>query len=173
MKHLHERSGAATSAAVRKVEESARIALVPFSRDYLDHSWRWLNDPETKRLTMTPDFSREDQERFFAALPREDYRIWGVELAGGVPIGAAGLKSFRGDIAEYWGYIGEPHQRGRGLGKAMLELVEAEALSLGLVALDLRVAHFNNGAIALYRRVGFSETGRDGGVLTMRKELVR
>ena len=151
----------------------ARIALVPFGREYLDHSWRWLNDPDTKRLTMTPDFTRQDQERFFARLPRDDYRIWGIELDDGSPIGAAGLKNFRGATAEYWGYIGEPSERGKGHGKAMLELIEAEAARLGLRAVDLRVADFNRAAIALYRRAGFSESGREGDVLSMRKELVR
>lgn len=151
----------------------ARIALVPFSREYLDHSWRWLNDPETKRLTMTPDFSRDEQERFFARQPRDDYRIWGVELYGAGPIGAAGLKNFRGDAAEYWGYIGEPAERGKGHGKAMLELIEAEAIRLGLRALDLRVGDFNGAAIALYRNHGFDETGSDAGVVWMHKELAR
>jgi RimJ/RimL family protein N-acetyltransferase len=151
----------------------ARIALVPFSRDYLDRSWVWLNDPETKRLTMTPDFTRADQERFFAGLPRDDYRIWGIALDDGSPIGAAGLKRFRGEVAEYWGYIGEASQRGKGLGKAMLTLVEQEARHIGLKALDLRVADHNAGAIALYRSFAFAETGREDEVLLMRKELAR
>jgi RimJ/RimL family protein N-acetyltransferase len=147
------------------------IRLVPFSREYLDRSWVWLNDPETKRLTMTPDFTREDQERFFAGLPRDDYRIWGVALEDGAPIGAAGLKNFRGGVAEYWGYIGEAAERGKGHGRAMLRLIEEQAERLGLNALDLRVADYNAAAVALYRRSGFAETERGNGVLLMGKEL--
>jgi RimJ/RimL family protein N-acetyltransferase len=147
------------------------IALVPFTRDYLDRSWTWLNDPDTKRLTMTPDFTREDQQRFFAGLPRDDYRIWGIANEDGSPIGAAGLKNFRGETAEYWGYIGEPEYRGRGLGRAILASIEDEARKLDLRALDLRVADYNEAAIALYRKAGYAETGRDAGVLTMAKVL--
>jgi RimJ/RimL family protein N-acetyltransferase len=147
------------------------ITLVPFTRDYLDRSWTWLNDPETKRLTMTPDFTRDDQERFFAGLPRDDYLIWGIALADGTAVGAAGLKNFRATTAEFWGYIGEPQFRGRGLGAAVLEAVEAEAKQRGLRELDLRVAEFNEAATRLYRKSGYAGTGRAGGVLFMAKAL--
>jgi RimJ/RimL family protein N-acetyltransferase len=149
------------------------IKLVQFDQHFLEHSWRWLNDPETKRLTMTPDFSRSDQERFFASLPRPGYFIWGVALADGTAIGAAGLKGVRRDTASYWGYIGEASFRGKGLGRHLLALVEDEARILGLSVLDLQVAAFNAVAIALYEKAGYRETGRDGDALIMMKSLQR
>lgn len=150
----------------------ASIRLVPYSREYLDRSWEWLNDPETKRLTLTPDFTREDQIRFFASLPaRDDYRIWGLELEGVGPIGAAGIKHISGSTGEYWGYIGEKQHWGQGLGRSILELVEAEAGSLGIDALVLRVAGYNQRAIRLYEHCGYVACGGRDGTLRMKKQL--
>ena len=95
----------------------AGIELVPFTRDYLERSWTWLNDPEVKRLTMTPDFSRAEQAAFFDSLPgRSDYRIWGVASEAGAPIGAAGIKHIDGTSGEVFLYIGEPACWGSGTG---------------------------------------------------------
>lgn len=151
-----------------------RLRLVPFDRAILDRSWTWLSDPELKRLTMTPDFTREEQLRFFDALPRRrDYLVWGVELPGEGPIGVAGLKHLDPPGAEYWGYIGEKWHWGRGLGKQMLSLVEQEARSRGLTRLRLRVARDNPRAIRLYERQGWAVTGGDGEALFMAKALDR
>ena len=39
-----------------------------FDREALQKSWEWLNDPQLKSLTMTPDFDQESQERWFESL---------------------------------------------------------------------------------------------------------
>jgi RimJ/RimL family protein N-acetyltransferase len=148
------------------------VRLVPFDRRFLDRSWEWLQDEETKRLTMTPDFTRQDQQRFFDSLPtRSDYRIWGVVLAGCEPIGAAGLKNVAGGSAEYWGYIGDKSLWGQGLGGEMLVAVEAEARRLGLTELVLQVATDNVRAMRAYENSGFQLAGEQAGVLVMRKTL--
>lgn len=152
--------------------QSMAVRLVPFDRPFLDRSWEWLRDQETKRLTMTPDFTSEDQQRFFNSLPtRSDYRVWGVVLAGGEPIGAAGLKNVTGGSAEYWGYIGEKPWWGQGLGGEMLAAVEAEARKLGLAELVLRVAADNVRAVRAYEKSGFQVAEDQAGVLTMSKSL--
>ena len=151
-----------------------QLMLVPYDRRYLDLSWDWLADPETRALTMTPEFTREDQSRFFEALPeRSDYRLWGIELVGDGPIGAAGLKRIRPGIAEYFGYIGEKRLWGRGLGALLLAAVEDEARGLGLDALDLTVARDNARAIRLYQKHGYRVTETHDDRLIMIKELAR
>lgn len=50
--------------------------------------------------------------------------------------------------------------RGRGLGRALLEAVQAEAAALGR-GVDLSVAHHNVDARRLYLRLGFEPVGRD------------
>ena len=132
-----------------------RLSLVIDER-YLEKSWRWLNDPETRELTMTPPFTREGQGRFFDQLRnRTDYRIWGVALGGVELIGAAGLKNHRETIAQYWSYIGEKKYWGRGLGRSLVAKVESEARELGFNDLDLIVSAKNTRAITLYEKVGF------------------
>ena len=149
-----------------------QVTLVPYDRRYLDLSWDWLTDPETKALTMTPDFTREDQARFFDRLPlRSDYRLWGLELAGEGPIGVVGLKRIRPGIAEYFGYIGEKRLWGRGLGALILAAIEDKARGLDLDALDLTVARDNARAIRLYQKHGYRVTETHDDRLIMIKEF--
>lgn len=148
------------------------VQLVPFDRTYLDLSWSWLQDEETKRLTMTPEFTREDQLRFFDSLPgRSDYRVWGVSVDGVEPIGAAGLKHIAGGTAEYWGYIGNKDWWGRGLGRQLVQAVEREASQLDLGVLTLSVTKENQRAIRLYQRAGYRPLNETQDKLVMRKEL--
>lgn len=148
------------------------IRLTPFTTSFLDRSWAWLRDSEIKSLTMTPDFDRESQQRFFESLPdRHDYRIWGVTLVDGRPIGAAGLKHIDGRKAEYWGYIGEKDCWGQGLGGHLLGAIENQARSLGVRSLTLTVTAQNHRAVTLYRRSGFVATDPRADPLLMTKEL--
>ncbi len=122
---------------------------------------------------MTPAFTRQEQLQFFDDLPsRVNYHIWGVQYDAQI-VGAAGLKNFRGDTAEYWGYIGVKGLWGRGLGRRMVEQVESKARELGVAALDLKVAASNPRAIALYRKMGYAVVAGDdnGMVLRMLKAL--
>ena len=138
------------------VSANRGLSLVPYDERCLEKSWDWLNDPETRELTMTPHFTREDQRRFFEQLPfRKDYQIWGVALGRVELIGAAGVKNHRGSIAEYWGYIGEKRYWGSGFGRSLIAAIEREARELGFNDLDLVVSAKNTRAIALYEKVGF------------------
>lgn len=133
------------------------LTLIAYDKNCLDLSWQWLNDPEVRELTMTPIFSREDQEYFFKNLPfRPDYAIWGVMLNGNEIIGAAGLKNHRGTLAEYWGYIGEKRYWNKGFGQILIEAIEDKARVFGFSDLDLKVAATNFRAIRLYEKAGFS-----------------
>ena len=160
-------------AGITELSEN-KLDLVDYSRTFLDLSWEWLTDPEIRSLTMTPDFSREDQIRFFESLENRDgYDIWGVAL-GAEPIGAAGLKNQREGVAEYWGYIGKRELWGQGLGKSLVTEVESKARSLGFSALDLKVSTANQRAIALYCRMGFEPIpeSMESEVVTMVKKIV-
>jgi RimJ/RimL family protein N-acetyltransferase len=152
-------------------DRSPRLAFVPYNERFLEKSWQWLNDPEIKRLTMTPDFTREGQRQWFARLPeRTDYRIWGV-LDDGTPIGAVGLKHLTATDAEYWGYIGEPRYWGAGRGSRMVAFVIDQARALKLGEIYLYVDRENARAVRLYERSGFLTVSEDGGVLLMRLDL--
>lgn len=151
------------------------VRLVPFDRKYLDHSWHWLNDPEIKGPTMTPDFTREDQEAFFETLPqRENYHIWGIESIEGEPLGAVGLKHVAGVRAEFWCYIGERSWWGRGIGGDALRLSEVEARKLGLKELTMVATSDNSRSLNAYRRAGFVDDSQSpANLVSLTKQLER
>jgi RimJ/RimL family protein N-acetyltransferase len=147
------------------------LQFVLYDSCFLELSWQWLNDPELKELTLTPDFTREEQAAWFASLRgRADYAIWGV-LCDLVPIGAVGLKHITALEAEYWGYLGEKRYWGRGLGGQMVRFALEEARRRQLQSLYLKVGAANTRAIALYRRHGFNSTESREGVPTMSRPL--
>ncbi len=131
--------------------------LVDYNLIFLKKSWIWLSDPEIKALTLTPDFTEEDQLNFFNSLPgRKNYWIKGI-LENDMPIGVIGLKNI--DIpeksAEYWGYIGEKEFWGKGIGKFMMNQAFKKAKDLGLKKLFLKVSNQNIRAKNLYVKMDF------------------
>lgn len=132
------------------------LKAVSFNREFLKLSTRWLKNPELKRLTMTPDFTDEEQDVFFRSIPnRNDYIIYGVIFVS-TPIGAFGLKNIKNESAEYWGYIGEKQFWGKGIGNWMLSVATKEALLRDINKIWLKVSSTNSRAISLYEKNGFS-----------------
>ena len=50
----------------------SRLSFGRFDEIFLEKSWHWLRDPEIKWLTMTPDFTREEQLRLVCPAARKD-----------------------------------------------------------------------------------------------------
>ena len=148
-----------------------RLTFSKFDQRFLDRSWHWLKDAELKRLTMTPDFNRDEQARWFARLPEmEDYLIWGL-CCDDTPVGAVGLKHITKGQAEYWGYIGERRYWGTGLGGEMMRFAFSQARRLGLKELYLKVHRDNVRAIRLYSKTGFRTVRELDGVLHMERHV--
>ncbi|HEY7827039.1 MAG TPA: GNAT family N-acetyltransferase [Candidatus Limnocylindrales bacterium] len=76
-----------------------------------------------------------------------------VGLAGGGP--APG----RPDVAGLFSMWVDPSARRQGLGAALVDAVKAWAIAAGYPVLGLGVTTTNSAAIALYRSLGFVETG--------------
>lgn len=150
------------------------IQLEKYDEIYLENSWIWLNDPQTKYLTDTPDFSKEEQKKWFDSLGENlTYKIWGVSF-NGIPIGVFGVKNidFLERKAEYWGYIGEKQYRGKGLGNIILsKILEIASIELKLESICLRVLAENNVAINLYKKFNFQEVSNENGTIIMVKTL--
>jgi RimJ/RimL family protein N-acetyltransferase len=133
----------------------SKLSFHSYDEEYLDRSWQWLNDPETKALVDAGDFTREEQRAWFATLKsRTDYGVWGVSLHGR-PVGVVGLKGIDRASAEYFGYFGEKSCWGQGLGQQMLDFAEEQARRLGINLIRLRVLGSNKRAIRLYDRLGY------------------
>jgi RimJ/RimL family protein N-acetyltransferase len=133
----------------------SKLSFHPYDMDYLDHSWNWLNDPETKALVDAGDFTRAQQRAWFESLSgRNDYLVWGVGLHN-QPVGVVGLKGIERASAEYFGYFGEKSCWGKGLGQQMLDFAEDQARQRGITLMRLRVLESNTRAIRLYERLGY------------------
>jgi RimJ/RimL family protein N-acetyltransferase len=121
-----------------------------------------------KRFRHPLDLDQLRQYRIEAARPGSARRAYAVE-AGGEVVGhieLAGLDHVRGSgvLARV---LVAPSARGQGIGEAMLRealRTAFEELRVGLLL--LRVYAHNEGALALYRRLGFSR-------LNLEPELVR
>lgn len=151
------------------------VHFVPYNQTFCDLSWVWLNDPEIKRLTLTPDFSHEQQVAWFSTLHlRKDYKIWGIEYSD-LPIGAVGIKhiDFMAKKAEYFGYIGDKHFWSKGIGNLMMLFIKQEVLKENLKSLYLHVSASNMRAIKLYVKHNFINTTDNitDDIIQMRCEL--
>jgi RimJ/RimL family protein N-acetyltransferase len=147
------------------------VEFVPYDERFLEHSWNWLNDPEIKELTRTPDFDREGQRKWFESLgTKKDYLIYGVCYRS-VPVGACGLKNITPSSAEYWGYIGKKEYWGCGIGKNIVESMVSVAKDNHIERVWLKVSNKNFRAVALYSKFGFSHEADEDGISIMALNL--
>ncbi len=148
-----------------------QVEFVAYSQVFLEKSWEWLNEPEIKLLTNTPDFSKEEQQAWFRSLPgRRDYKIWGVTESH-KPIGVLGLKNITEHKAEYWGYIGEKEYLGKKIGPLMVAYAIEMAKEMKLQGLYLKVIPQNQRAIKLYEKMNFNRIGEENNLVLMQLTL--
>lgn len=75
-------------------------------------------------------------------------------------LGFGGIKQKENNRAELCNLHVHPHQHGKGYGKYIALTLIDDARELGYEILELHVTATQSAAIGLYRRLGFSETGR-------------
>ncbi|MFN7113290.1 MAG: GNAT family N-acetyltransferase [Alphaproteobacteria bacterium] len=75
-------------------------------------------------------------------------------------LGFGGLKQKENNRAELCNLHVHPHQHGKGYGKFIAQVLIDEARDLGYDYIELHVTATQSAAIGLYKRLGFSETGR-------------
>ncbi|WP_367399294.1 GNAT family N-acetyltransferase [Chryseobacterium sp. S0630] len=135
-----------------------QLTLVEYTPEILSKSWDWLNEPEIKHLTSTPDFSKDDQQKWFSSLNQNPtYWVKGIRYNNNI-IGVAGLKNINIDegSAEYFGYIGEKEYWGKGLSAEIFKHIFKFAKEkLNLKSLYLKVITENTRAIKAYENAGF------------------
>ncbi|GAB4069786.1 GNAT family N-acetyltransferase [Angustibacter speluncae] len=87
-----------------------------------------------------------------------------VAVLDGHDVGLAGLVPDRhaeGELAVVAFWVA-PVARGRGVGRALLDDLEARARAAGAAAMTLEVADANDAAVRLYAAAGFEPTGHSG-----------
>ena len=90
-------------------------------------------------------------------------RLFVAEVDGEV-VGLAGLHvspsvEYDESAGKVSAIVVDQRHRGRGVGQALIDAVEAEARARGCVLLFLTTAHRREDAHEFYRRIGFEETG--------------
>lgn len=132
-----------------------KIELKEFDRRTLDKTWEWLNDPEIKELTVTPDFTRESQEKWFQSIQnRDDYYIR-VVYTNDEPIGVFGIKNITRKDAELWGYIGDKRYWGKAIAVEAINFLIDYGKSLKLESIYGKLLKSNVQSYKICRRFGF------------------
>lgn len=149
------------------------LQVVDFDEDFLSLSYDWLqNDKELKWLTVTGDFTKDDQQKWFKTIKNSNtYKIYGL-LINNEPAGAFGIKNIINNTGEYWGYIALSKYWGKGFGKLLMKEAFEKAIQLGLKSLYLFVRNLSNKrAINLYLSVGFEYVLQEPEFVKMQKEM--
>lgn len=147
--------------------------LVKFDYNIFLRSQVWLKDPYIHQMVCAADVSDSESLKWFETLEsRYDYKIWGMEIDS-KPIGVCGIKNIAGDTCEYFGYIGDSNNRGKGYGKLMIDSVIDKAASIGIKRIMLKVLHENIPAINLYEKTGFTEYHNDNNFKYMHLQINR
>lgn len=143
------------------------VYLRPAEREDIPLFVRWFNDYATSRtlgLRSPMSIAMEEQwfERAVADQGKTGYHFVACLRADDRPIGTIGLfdLDLNNGSAGLGISIGEPADRGRGLGSAMLRALLGWAFAhLRLERVWLEVYDFNPGARRVYQRVGFVDEG--------------
>ena len=131
------------------VGREREAVLLQLARDFHVEDGHPLNDKGALALTQ----AARGHPLARAWLIHERGRVVGYAVLGlGFGIEYGGADAFVDDL-----YL-VPEARGRGLGRIVLDLLEAQARDLGLAALFLVVDPENTPALRLYRRQGFEGT---------------
>ncbi len=82
-----------------------------------------------------------------------------VARDGDRAVGCGAIRLLDPTTAEVKRMFVEPGQRGQGVGRAVLASLEAAAAQLGVKRLVLETGVYQDAAISLYRRAGFTQVG--------------
>ena len=143
-----------------------RIHLAPFSEAHVGRTFEWVRDPDFQRLFLMRQAPTWEShlDYFRRVLADERQRVYAV-VEDERHIGNGGIKNIsRSDRSgEIWIYIGDRADRGGGAGSRATELLMQEGFrNLGLRAVLVHVADFNEQAIRMYRKLGFAEPALPG-----------
>lgn len=148
------------------------VEVRDFTRDVLEKTWEWLNDPQLRELTNSPDLNIEHSIAWFENLKnRKDYFIKSVWYDN-KPLGVMGLKHINGKDAETFGYLGEKEYWGKTIGMQGMQYLVDSGRELKLESLYSIIEKRNISSYKLNRRFGFEREGdKDENNIIMRLML--
>ena len=143
------------------------VTLLPFDRKHVDLARSWVNQADVRSGTgMEGPVSELEHQNWYEQLMADrSHRLFIIAQGQGeaaAPIGVVGLKNIkhRSRSAEFWIYIGNSEARRQGLASEASQLMLEFAFNmLNLHTVYLAVLATNDGALALYRKLGFVHEG--------------
>lgn len=136
-------------------------------------SFHWRNNPEVWKFTPfrpgTPITEEIETNWLREVLQREDQKRFAICLSETKRyIGNVQLINIAEGLAEFHLFIAEMDCWGKGIGsQATLLMIEYGFNTLHLDKILLDVNPENSGAIAIYKKLGFNESGNDGSFIRM------
>ena len=134
--------------------EEDRVHVRELFWEYLE----WANGRVNEEFGVNFDIEamlEEDMAKLDIFLPPEGRLLLATEEAHAA--GIACLKRLRDEIGEIKRMYVRPEYRGKGIGRALLEILIAEAKLVGYQSVRLDSARFMKEAHTLYRSAGFAE----------------
>lgn len=144
------------------------VKLAPLQPEHVAHFYTWLHDPEVIAYSLSAfqgmKTTQQIDQWFVATLQQENSLNLGIYLEEtSALIGYAGLSgiSATNHSGEYFIFIGEKAQWGKGVGTA----VTKQILRLGFAShqlnrIMLTVSELNTGGLKAYAKAGFVVEGR-------------
>lgn len=153
--------------------DASRISLRPFTEDALEKTYEWLHDPEIKDLTWTPDFSKEDQLRWFEKLPQRTDYIAKTIYIDDVMVGAWGIKNINRQEghAEPYYYIGDKNYWGLGIGDYLMNKSIDVCRELGVSKIVAIMFVKNFRIVNLHFKQGFKILRYENDMYYMEKKI--
>ena len=123
--------------------------------EYLQWATSIANNPSKVRVDSAAMLERDmtDLQKF---MPPNGRLLLAADTAG--VLGCACMRTLRPGVAELKRMYVYPDQRGRGIGRALLQALIADLQSAGYTTLRLDSGRFMTAAHALYRALGFQES---------------
>jgi GNAT superfamily N-acetyltransferase len=122
-----------------------------------------LHALDTELLSRYPEPGTDSHFELDAAEVAPGRGVFLIAARAEEAVGCGALRRIAPGTGEIRRMYVSPAARGAGVGRAVLEALEAEARGLGLARLLLETGVRQPEAVALYARAGFSRTGPFGG----------
>lgn len=146
--------------------QQPQTILIPFDRFHIDATYEWVKNPQLQHdFLLSENITWEGHVKHFEQLLSDKTQIIYAIIFGGTHVGNCGFKHFdpADRRAELWIYLGDYTRHGRGIGNsATHRLLDKGFNDICLDRIYLHVAQFNQKALALYQKLGFTIANCDG-----------
>lgn len=134
--------------------------IAPEDAPQLRELYKYSLERNAAGFVTCPNFHGDIYERAVGYQQQNGAMFGLFEDDGKILIGFGGLKQKDGARVELCNLHLHPHYQGRGYGRLIANMLIDEARELGYGIIELHVTVTQENAIGLYKRLGFSETGR-------------